>query len=164
MGSGKSTVGRLLASSIDYDFMDLDDCIIEGNGQSISQIFNTKGEVYFRKIEADTLRKIVSTYDNIVLSLGGGTPCYANNMNFLEGTPKVKTIYLNTSLKVLVKRLQAEKSSRPLLHNINETEIETYIAKHLFERNVFYNRADVVFANDGEDPQSTANVIIKQLF
>ena len=61
-----------------------------------------------------------------------------------------------------MKRLQAEKSSRPLLHNIND--IETYIAKHLFERNVFYNRADVVFANDGEDPQSTANVILKQLF
>lgn len=140
MGSGKSTIGRLLAKDLGICFLDLDSYIEEAEGKPISAIFREKGEVYFRKKEASSLREILEGTDDFVLSIGGGTPCYANNMLAIkEITPNA--FYLKVSIAELVRRLSNEKSERPLVENIPDQELPEFIAKHLFERSFFYNQA-----------------------
>ena len=84
MGSGKSAVGKILASRIGVQFIDLDSFIESHEGISISEIFSSRGEVYFRKKEGELLEDIVTTNTEFVLSTGGGTPCYGSNMNFIK--------------------------------------------------------------------------------
>ena len=90
MGSGKTTIGMKLAEFLDFDFLDLDHYIEEAEGVSIAEIFQSKGEIYFRKKEHDYLKKILSNKKDFVLSTGGGTPCYGVNMDvILNGTKNV---------------------------------------------------------------------------
>jgi len=81
MGCGKTTIGKILSKITGKKFIDLDSYIESTTNQTISNIFSSKGEVYFRKIESDCLKVIMGNYDNVILSLGGGTPCYSNNLN-----------------------------------------------------------------------------------
>ena len=84
MGSGKSTIGKELATLLKYNFLDLDDYISEKENATISDIFKDKGEIYFRKKETEYLKEIINSYNDIVLALGGGTPCYGNNLKILN--------------------------------------------------------------------------------
>lgn len=104
MGSGKSFIGQKLAQKMNLKHYDLDEYIERKEQMSIAKIFSEKGEVYFRKIEHIYLKEIVNIDQNFVLSLGGGTPCYFNNMDMLLNND-IKTIYLKTSVTVLVERL-----------------------------------------------------------
>lgn len=150
MGSGKSTIGGLLAKDLGICFLDLDSHIEEAEGKPISAIFSEKGEVYFRKKEASSLRGILAANDDFVLSIGGGTPCYANNMQAIkEITPNA--FYLKVSIDELVRRLSKEKSERPLIENISDQELPEFIAKHLFERSFFYNQALHKMQCDGKN-------------
>ena len=151
MASGKSTVGKLLAKIMGYDFQDLDDFIEENERKSIADIFALKGEIYFRKLESTYLSELLLEKDGLVLSLGGGTPCYGNNMATLLSHEKVKTVYLRASLKTLVGRLIHEKEKRPLIsHLITEAELTEFIAKHLFERRTFYEQAEITVTTDAK--------------
>ncbi len=145
MGSGKSTLGRKLATALEYPFIDLDDYIEEKEQQPISEIFKTKGEIYFRKKEHEYLKALLKTSTKVVLALGGGTPCYANNMTLIQEQPNTTSFYLKASIKELVLRLMHERAKRPILSRIEtEEDLTEFIGKHLFERTSFYNEADVV--------------------
>lgn len=141
MGSGKSTIGKLLAGNLDYDFIDLDDYIASSENMEIPKIFESKGEIYFRKKEYEYLNEILNTKDNFVLSTGGGTPCYGENMNaILEVTPNV--FYLKVSIAGLINRLLSGKEHRPLIADIPNEELPEFVSKHLFERSYFYSQAN----------------------
>lgn len=155
MGSGKSTIGKLLAKNRGLQFLDLDDCIEEGEGMGIPELFKSKGELYFRKREFHYLEEVLNEKDNFVLSTGGGTPCYGKNIEtILEATENV--VYLKVSIPGLVARLSKEKSERPLIKDIPDEELPEFIGKHLFERNAFYNRAHRTVVCDNKTPEEIA--------
>ncbi len=143
MGSGKTSVGNLLKKKINYPFSDLDKFIENKNKLSITTIFKKKGELFFRNAEKSALEELMNTDGPMIISLGGGTPCYHNIMEYLNSLDQVKTFYLKTDVVTLSKRLKSEKKTRPLISHIkNSKEIEEFVGKHLFERNVFYSKAD----------------------
>jgi len=140
MGSGKSSIGLNLGEALNIKSLDLDDYIESQEGTSISNIFKDKGEIYFRKKEAEYLRTLLLDSKEMVLSLGGGTPCYANNMDAInKHTPN--SFYLNLSVLTLLNRLSTEKEKRPLIAQLSNDELTEFIGKHLFERSFFYTKA-----------------------
>ncbi len=149
MGSGKSTVGKLLAKLLSKEFKDLDQEIELIENSKIAEIFSENGEIYFRKKEIETLKLILKQNDNLVLATGGGTPCYGNTMELLNASEKTVTIYLKTSIQTLTNRLFIERSQRPLIaHLINKEELNNFISKHLFERSYYYNQASIKVETD----------------
>lgn len=165
MASGKSTIGRILAKNLDYSFIDLDDFIEEKEEMTVADIFKTKGEIYFRKIESQYLKEIILEKDHVVLSLGGGTPCYNNNMEFILNAQQVKSIYLKASIKTLIDRLKNEKSKRPLVAHIETDDaLAEFIGKHLFERGQFYNQAEVVLSTDDKTESAIVEGLLLNLF
>lgn len=158
MGSGKSTIGKILAADLKLNFLDLDSYIETAEGKTVKAIFEDKGEIYFRKIEAASLREILKSEDNFVLSIGGGTPCYANNMQAIVDQTK-NSFYLKNSITELVKRLSSEKSERPLVQNIADDELSEFIGKHLFERSFFYSQASQKVVGDAKSPQEVMQEI-----
>lgn len=142
MASGKSTIGRILAEKKQISFIDLDEYIEKKERKTVSEIFEQKGEIYFRKQEHIYLEELLEQEGNFILSLGGGTPCYAGNMDVLLSFNDVKSVYLKTSINTIVDRLITEKSKRPLVARLNKEELAEFVAKHLFERSYFYNQAN----------------------
>lgn len=160
MGSGKSTVGQLLAKQREIPFTDLDNYIEQKEGMSISQIFGTKGEIYFRKKEHQYLKELLAEEGERVISLGGGTPCYAGNMDLvLEHTPNV--YYLSVSIPELIRRLSPAKGSRPLIKEIRDEELGEFIGKHLFERRPYYTQAHFVLQADMASPEELVEEILE---
>ncbi|WP_430401141.1 shikimate kinase [Flavobacterium sp.] len=143
MGSGKSTIGKMLSENVGIPFYDLDEIIEKQEGMSIKKIFIEKGEVYFRKLEHSVLNVFINTNEDFVLSLGGGTPCYANNHEVLKMSD-VASFYLKNSVDTLCERLENEKMSRPLIANFNKEELKEYVNKHLFDRNFYYYQSKYV--------------------
>ena len=162
MGSGKSTIGKLLAINLGMPFIDLDEYIETVEESSIKIIFKEKGEVYFRKKEAESLRQVLSQSNDVVLSIGGGTPCYADNMRAISEVTQ-NGIYLKLSIPKLVKRLSIAKSSRPLIKNIPDEDLPEFIAKHLFERSFFYEQAINKIDCDDKSPEEIIAEIKKVL-
>ncbi|MET3732029.1 shikimate kinase [Moheibacter stercoris] len=139
MGSGKSTIGELLAKTLGIYFIDLDKQIEHKTNQSISDTLKALGEIRFRKLEKATLEEVLSLEDSYVLSLGGGTPVYYDNMNQIN--LHTHSVYLRMTPMELRNRLVHEKENRPLIARIPDDELPEFIAKHLFERSNFYNQA-----------------------
>lgn len=165
MGSGKSSVGEKLADVLRIPFKDMDTEIEKQVGVSIPRIFSEKGEIYFRKIENEVLKNILSEQASFVLATGGGTPCYGDSMNFITEQKNVMSIYLKTPLSILVSRLFLEKEKRPLLaHLKTEEDLDDFIRKHLFERAHYYNQANVIIENGSENIDETVEKIISKLF
>jgi len=165
MGSGKSTLGKVLANKLNYSFIDLDDFIEEQEKSSISDIFKTKGEIYFRRKETEYLKDILNNKQRLVLSVGGGTPCYTGNMQVILDSENATGIYLKASIPTLVKRLQKDKSKRPLISHIKTEELLTeFIGKHLFERSPFYRQAQVTISIDHKTEKDIIEELIFQLF
>jgi shikimate kinase len=142
MGSGKTHWGIKIAEKLKIPFYDLDAVIVNSEGMSISEIFSNKGEEYFRYMEKQTLENLVTKEENFVLSAGGGTPCFFNNIDFMKRNGKV--LWLNTSLEALNQRLLKEKMSRPLLKGITEAGLRSYIIRKLSERKMYYEQADLM--------------------
>lgn len=161
MGSGKSTIAKILAKNLSYAALDLDDYIVEREGKSIEKIFKERGEVYFRKIEGEYLREILESNSNLVLALGGGTPCYGNNLENIN--LKSRSIYLKGSIKTLFSRLEKEKSQRPLISSLDSADLTEFVAKHLFERRNFYEKADLIISVDGKSAEEIAAEILNEL-
>ncbi len=162
MGSGKTSVGKILSEKTNIPFIDLDELIEKKENTSIKKIFETRGEIYFRKVEHQILKEILSRPEPIVLSLGGGTPCYANNHEFLNGE-NIVSFYLKTSIKTLYDRLYQETEKRPLLNISDENELQEFIAKHLFDRSYFYNQASFKVNVDGKSLDEISAEIISKL-
>ena len=153
MGSGKTTIGKLLANKLKISFLDLDEVIEQGLEDSISNIFNGKGEIFFRKKEHEYLIDVLSKKEKLILSTGGGTPCYSGNMETMLNLAD-HVFYLKVSIPGLVKRLLLEKEHRPLIKNIDDGDLPEFIGKHLFERNNFYLKANHIIECDDKDPES----------
>lgn len=165
MGSGKSSVGKRLAEVLGIPFKDLDTEIENQEGKSISNIFLEKGEIYFRIVENKILKNLLSRPDSYILATGGGTPCYANNMDVMAKKEDVITVYLKTSLDVLTCRLFQEKTNRPLLaHLQTEEELNDFLRKHLFERVYYYNQSKLVIENKDANMEETVEKIVSKLF
>ena len=165
MASGKTTIGRLLAKSINFEFIDLDEYIESKEGNSVSEIFKTKGEIYFRKVEHKYLKDILSNKNRYVLSLGGGTPCYASNMELIKSVRNTISFYLKASIKELVIRLMNEKDLRPLVARLKtKEELTEFIGKHLFERNHFYNQSDSKIMIDGKSKEKVVEELLLNLY
>ena len=158
MASGKSSIGKRIAKSLNISFIDLDDYIIEKENQSIADIFSNKGEIYFRKIEHLYLKEILENEKNFILSLGGGTPCYANNMELIKNS-KATSIYLQGNVTTLVERLIKKKAKRPLIASLSNEQIPEFVAKHLFERRAFYELAEMTFKIDQKKKKEVAKEI-----
>ncbi len=158
MGSGKSTIAAFLSEKLQLPCFDLDQHIEEKERMTISSLFKTKGEIYFRKIEHQVFKEMMHSTESFVLSLGGGTPCYADNHLFLNGDGIV-SIYLKTSIDQLYQRLKAEKITRPLLGNQSDEGLKDFIAQHLFERSYFYNQATYSINTDMKSPKEIVSEI-----
>ena len=117
MASGKSTIGQKMAEKMGFKFIDLDNYIEEFEKMSVSDIFKTKGEIHFRKLEQTYLKQITSNIDQTIIALGGGTPCFYNTMEWLNKLDDFKTIYLRTNLDILTDQLFLNKT-RPLISHL----------------------------------------------
>lgn len=162
MGSGKSTTAEWLSHQMNLQWLDLDQVIEKKTGTSISNLFQTKGEIFFRKLEHETLRALITNDEGFVLSLGGGTPCYANNHEFLKSNDVV-SFYLKTSIDELHARLLPEKQTRPLIAQMDDAQMKEFIAISLFERSYFYHHATHTIVTDGKSPETVALEIRKIL-
>ena len=165
MASGKTIIGKTLSNKLGYKFVDLDNYIVDKEKNTINEIFKSKGEIYFRKTESLLLNEVVKNNDKLVLSLGGGTPCYGNNMNLMLNHTNAKTIYLKATIKTLAKRLENEKSKRPLISHLETEELLTeFIGKHMFERSQYYSKANLIVSTDDKTINEIVEEIILNLF
>ncbi|SEG49224.1 shikimate kinase [Halpernia humi] len=162
MGSGKTHISKNLSVKTNYKLIDLDEEIIRKNQKSISEIFADRGEIYFRKQEKEILDEILAKSEDIILSLGGGTPAYYNNMEMIN--KKSTSIYLRANISTLTERILKEKEKRPLIAKISEEDLPEYIAKHLFERNFFYNQAQFTISTDAKSAEEIVNEIERLVF
>lgn len=162
MGCGKSTIANRLSKSTGIPFVDLDKSIEERMNLSINEIFKQKGEVYFRKLEREVFIELLNLPKTLIIGLGGGTPCYANNHELLK-LENVLSIYLKASVETLFDRLTSNNSKRPLIADKSESELKEFIAKHLFDRSFYYNQAQYKVNIDGKSKDETAEDILKIL-
>lgn len=162
MASGKSIIGKKAAKILNWQFVDLDDIISKNEGRSISDIFKNKGEIYFRKIESKYLHETLENADQTVIALGGGTPCYGNNMNLISETKNATSIYLNVAIPELAKRLFKDKEHRPLVAHLSSIEDMTeFVGKHIFERIAFYNQANLIIDANKSIDKTLEDILLK---
>lgn len=144
MGCGKSYVGRNLAPLLGYDYIDLDKFIEEKEQLSVKEIFEQKGEAYFRNLEREFIQQI-NHENNIVISTGGGAPCFFDNMEVMN--KKGLTVYLNRSKKMVIYRLLKGQYKRPLLAGLSPDELEKFYDEKLESRKQYYEQAKL-FTDD----------------
>jgi shikimate kinase len=141
MGSGKTHWGRLLSQKLSLPFFDLDEQVSSNAGKSLPEIFATEGEEQFRLLEKDVLHIITESHDSFVMACGGGSPCYFNNIEYMNqaGT----TVWINTPLEVLFTRLVKEKKERPLIKNLSDDQLRNFITRKYADRRIYYEQADL---------------------
>lgn len=139
MACGKTTYGKAFAMEQGIRFIDLDQTIEERAGCSIPQLFATEGEGYFREMERDVLHDEAASNDDFVMATGGGTPCFFDNMDYMNNCGE--TIFLDTPMEILVERLRQERESHPMLTGITDSELRQFIEQHHSSRLPFYLKA-----------------------
>ncbi len=156
MGSGKTTWAKIIAGKLEIPFFDLDDLIEKRANLKINDIFDRKGEKYFRKLEAVCLREL-HVMDSFILACGGGTPCFHDNMMVMNSLGI--TVWLNTPKEIMAARLLEEAGHRPLINGLSPERLQEFIEDKLEERLQFYNQARIII-----DPTvSTPDDLIQQL-
>lgn len=140
MASGKTIIANKLSKNTGVKHVDLDSYIEKKEKISITKIFEKKGEIHFRLLENKYLNELLASNKSLILSVGGGTPCYANNMELI--VKHSLSFYLFASIDTIYSRILNEKSKRPLVKEISNEYLKEYIAKHLFERSIYYNKAN----------------------
>ena len=138
MGAGKTTVGKALAKELNIEFYDLDWYIEARMRKTVKQIFDEQGEEGFRRIEKNMLHE-VGEFENVIVSCGGGTPCFFDNMEFMN--QQGETVYLKATPEVLYGHLKMGKTVRPLLLNKTQEEVQVFIKEQLQKRESFYKKA-----------------------
>ncbi|WP_185859497.1 shikimate kinase [Blattabacterium cuenoti] len=162
MGSGKTSIGKRLSKEINLNFYDLDTILVESKKESIYNLFKKEGELSFRKIEHLMLKKVLKKKDEYVLSVGGGTPCFYNNIYLLNKYSK--TFYLRTNSYTLFKRLFFEKKTRPLIAHLSKKELFQFIMKHLFQRTYFYEKSSEKINTSKKSKNDIVKEIIKFIY
>jgi len=162
MGCGKSTIANRLSKITEIPFVDLDKSIEERTNLSINEIFQMHGEIYFRKLEREVLIELLKAPAALIIGLGGGTPCYANNHELLQGE-NIISVYLKASVDTLFERLVTNKSKRPIIAAKTDDELKEFIAVHLFERSYYYHQAQHKVVIDGKSKDETTQDIVALL-
>ena len=163
MGAGKTTIGKALSKELGIIFYDLDWYIESRMRKTVSEIFAERGEEGFRKIEYNMLHE-VAEFEDVIISCGGGTPCFFDNMDYLN--QQGLTVYLKAEPEVLYKHLQMAKVERPLLKGKSKEELLTFIKEQLEKREPFYTKARYtldVSLMDNYDKIKTSVAKIKEL-
>lgn len=153
MGAGKTTLGKVLSRQLGLSFIDLDHYIEGRYHKSVSQLFAERGEEVFRDIERRMLHE-VATFEDVLVSTGGGSPCFFDNMEYMNGVGQ--TVYLKVSVGELAKRLEFCKSTRPVLKGRSGDELKSFITENLEKREPFYSKAAIVF--DAEEMMTDQDV------
>lgn len=158
MGSGKTHWGRLLSQKLSIPFFDLDEQVSAHEGMTIQEIFSGLGEEKFRLLEKDLLHIITESHDNFVMACGGGSPCYFNNIEYMNQSGT--TVWINTPLDTLYQRLKEEKQNRPMISGLSDEQLRGFIIKKFSDRKIYYEQADVVI---DEDPVKL-DVLVESVF
>lgn len=142
MGAGKSFVGRNLAASLAWDHIDLDKYIEDDQQKPISTIFELRGEEVFREIERRCLVEVINKYDQVIISTGGGAPCFKDNIDLMNeaGT----TIFISKSVDSLVQNLRKGMEKRPLITGMSLDELSDFVTQKLEQRRLDYGQAKFV--------------------
>ena len=146
MGSGKTHWGKQLSECLSMPFYDLDEVIEENEKRTVADIFTESGEEYFRIKEKEVLEKLVDENLSIIISCGGGTPCFFNNIDFMKTYGLV--VWLNTNIDVLGNRLLKQRNQRPVLSGLRDDELKAFIIKKMNERRMYYEQADLIIDNE----------------
>ncbi len=161
MGSGKSTLGKRFANLLAVSFYDLDDFIVDKYHLSISEFFKEFGEEYFRELEHKALKELIQLNQSMVISTGGGTPCFFNNMELMKQNGIV--IYLKLPALDIVKRIFTSHKKRPLIEMFNnQEELLKWVEKTLSYRETFYSKAHLTIDANNLKPKSLLSYL-KQL-
>ncbi len=164
MGSGKTTIGKALSKDMGLPFYDLDWYIESRMHATIKQLFDQRGEDGFRIIERNMLHE-VAEFENVIISCGGGTPCFFDNIDYIN--QQGETVYLKCEPEVLYQHLKMGKTVRPLLLNKTPEEVKEFIKKQLQEREPYYSKAkhtvDVSLMDNYEKITCTVEVLRKEL-
>ncbi len=160
MGCGKTTQGKKLAKEIGYHFIDLDDYITNQQDKEITELFAEVGEEEFRKIETAALQECINDNLKALIALGGGTPCFNNNIELLKSSGKI--IYLEMTAEALYNRLfnPSAKQDRPLVRDKSNEEMLLYIENLLKVREVFYKQADIITDGVTVDIEGLKNKVL----
>lgn len=156
MGSGKTHWGRLLSQKLGIPFFDLDEQVASHAGRSIPEIFAADGEENFRLMEKDVLHIITESHDSFVMACGGGSPCFFNNIEYMNqaGT----SVWINTPLDTLFGRLSKEKDQRPLIRELTDEQLRNFIIKKFADRKIYYEQAELAV---DEEPVQLETLIEK---
>lgn len=164
MGSGKTAISEIVAKKFDFPLIDMDNQITLIEEQSVADIFNKKGELYFRKRETQVLEDVLEDPNSLVVALGGGTPCYGANLDLIKNFPESKMVYLKASVKFLTERLFREKDSRPKISHLStKALLEDFVRKHLFERGYYYSQSDFSVNVENKTKEEIAEEIYQKL-
>lgn len=156
MGTGKSYWAQRIADKINVDWIDLDAQIEKNTSMTIKEIFETNGEVFFRNKEEETLHQLAS-YPNIIIATGGGTPCFHNNMQWMNSHGI--TIWIDEPIEILAERLKKEKEVRPLIKDLSDDELLHFLAIKLTERKKFYVQAQHHLQDDKISERSFVEIL-----
>ena len=159
MGSGKSYAGRHLAPRLNFDFLDLDFLIEQRNQLTIAEIFARKGEETFRHLEREAL-EATAYLEKTVISCGGGTPCFFDNMSWINRHGL--SVFIHTAPALVAERLRRGQEKRPLIKNLSEVELQAFIADKLNERLPYYQQA-MVEVHPTSDTDEVAAWIVESL-
>ena len=160
MGAGKTTLGHALSKVLDMPFYDLDWYIESRMRKTVSQIFEERGEEGFRTIERNMLHE-VAEFENVIISCGGGTPCFFDNMEYMN--QQGETVYLSATPEILYQHLQTGKKERPLLKGKSEEELKMFMQTQLNDRNVYYNQAKHIFRVELMDTRDKIQLLAERL-
>lgn len=164
MGAGKTTLGKALSDSLGLPFYDLDWYIESRMHKTVKDIFDSQGEEGFRRIERNMLHE-VAEFENVIVSCGGGTPCFFDNMSYMNS--QGHTVYLKASPEVLHEHLKMGRTVRPLLLNKTPEEVKTFISTQLKERERYYSMArhtlDVNLLDNRSKIKLTVNTLREML-
>lgn len=162
MGSGKSHVARILSRKLNCSLVDLDQSIVNRLSLSINEIFEKYGEAHFRQLELKELELIIGSTNKSVVSLGGGSYCQPAVQQLLNNEQHSFTVYLKYEAVFLVKRLEQEKSHRPIIKD--EEDLFSFVTKHLDERNKFYENAELIIADETDIDKIIDQILAYRLY
>ena len=160
IGAGKTTLGKAFARKLNLPFVDLDWYMEERFHKTVGELFVERGEAGFRELEKNMLHE-VGAFEDVVISTGGGAPCFFDNMDFMNRNGK--TVFLNVHPDVLFRRLRVAKQQRPILQGKQDDELKEFIIRALEKRTPFYSQAQYVFNADELEDRSQIEKSVEKL-